>query len=70
MNAKHGHTLAILSFPRTSRDQIANEAVLLKAMEVTERRLSVVIRPRDQLVHRTVRTYVTLCVCLWCLIGV
>ena len=65
INAKHGHTLAILSFPRTSRDQIANEAVLLKAMSVTERRLSVVIRPRDQLVHRTVRTYVSLCVFIW-----
>ena len=46
-NKNYDHTVAILTYPRTSRDQIANEAILLKAMECTVRKLSIVIRCRD-----------------------
>lgn len=52
-STKYKHTAAILTFPRTSRDQIANEEILLKAMEHTNERLSVVIRCKDGLAHRT-----------------
>ena len=50
---KYDHTLAILTFPRNSNNQIANEAILMQAMDRTMKRLSVVIRCQDGLAHRT-----------------
>lgn len=50
---KYEHTLAILTFPRNSNNQIANEAILMQAMDQTLKRLSVVIRCQDGLAHRT-----------------
>ena len=41
---QHEHTLAILTMPRSSSARIANEAILNKAISVTSKRLSVVLR--------------------------
>jgi len=48
-----GHTLAILTFPRTAIDRITNELILEEAMSHTSNTLSVVLRCRDNLPHRT-----------------
>jgi hypothetical protein len=40
----HEHTLAILTMPHSASARIANEAILERAIAVTSRRLSVVLR--------------------------
>ena len=49
----YSHTVAILTYPLTSRDQILNESIVQQAVEKTSEKLRVVIRIRDQLAHRT-----------------
>lgn len=55
--AKFGfsHTLAILTFPKTAIDKIANEYILERAIAATKTsgKLSVVLRCRDNMPHRT-----------------